>query len=137
MSEQYSVGELAEVAGVARRTVRYYVQEELLLPPVGRGRSAHYTREHLDRLLRVKGMQEQGMSLQQIRRAMDPARPQTAGAIMASLPRVERSLFTRVSLGPGVELQVAAGRRLPSSARLSELVDWCRKHIRSNDESEE
>ena len=137
MSERYSVGELAEVAGVARRTVRYYVQEELLFPPVGRGRSAYYTRDHLDRLLRVKGMQEQGLSLAQIRRALDPSRPRPTGAIMASLPRVERSLFTKVELGPGVELHLAAGRRVPSSARLSELVEWCRRYIQNGGESEE
>jgi len=36
--ERYSVGELADLGGVSRRTVRYYVQEGLLPTPLGVGR---------------------------------------------------------------------------------------------------
>lgn len=63
----YSIGGLADAAGVSRRTVRFYVQRDLLPPPEGLGRGAHYTDEHLARLLQVKAWQEEGVALDDIR----------------------------------------------------------------------
>ena len=64
------VAELADLGGVSRRTVRFYVQEGLLQPPLGVGRGRHYGPEHLKRLLEVKALQEQGRSLSEIREAI-------------------------------------------------------------------
>src|SRR5215471_3457223 len=64
---RYGIAELAELGGVTRRTVRYYSQENLLPAPLGVGRGKHYGREHLDRLLQVKALQERGQSLDEIR----------------------------------------------------------------------
>src|SRR4029450_12323962 len=47
----YAIGELADLGGISRRTIRYYVQEGLLPPPLGLGRGNHYGREQLDRPL--------------------------------------------------------------------------------------
>ena len=78
---RYSIGELAEKAGITRRTVRFYVQRGLIPQPLGRGRGEHYTDKHLTAVLRVKSLQEQGASLNDIRRYLDgdlevpPAKP--------------------------------------------------------------
>ena len=72
--ERYSVGELADLGGVSRRTVRYYVQEGLLPAPHGVGRGDHYGREHLERLLQVKALQEAGRTLDEIRQLLAAAR---------------------------------------------------------------
>ena len=73
MSEgpRYAIGDLAELGGVSRRTVRYYVQENLLPAPLGVGRGNHYGPAHLDRLLQVKALQEAGRSLEEIRRTFE------------------------------------------------------------------
>ncbi|MBP1634901.1 MAG: hypothetical protein H6Q10_1475 [Acidobacteria bacterium] len=63
----YSIGDLAAAAGVSRRTLHFYVQRGLLPPPEGRGRGARYTDDHLARLLQIKGWQEQGLPLEEIR----------------------------------------------------------------------
>ena len=55
---RYAIGELATLGGVSRRTVRYYVQEGLISAPLGLGRGNHYTPDHLEQLLRVKGVLE-------------------------------------------------------------------------------
>ena len=65
---RYAIGDLARLAGVSRRTVRYYVQEDLIPPPHGVGRGNHYGPEHLEQILRVKALQESGRTLDEIRR---------------------------------------------------------------------
>jgi DNA-binding transcriptional MerR regulator len=71
---KYSIGELAGLAKVSVRTVRFYVQRQLLPPPLGLGRGQHYTDEHLTRLRQIRELQEQGRSLEAIaRRLQGPA----------------------------------------------------------------
>jgi DNA-binding transcriptional MerR regulator len=62
-----SVGELAERAGVTRRTIRYYVEIGLLQPPTGAGKAAVYGTEHLERLDLIKSLQAYRLSLEEIR----------------------------------------------------------------------
>lgn len=132
---RYSVGELAELGGVSRRTVRYYVQEGLIPTPYGRGRGAHYGPEHLGQLLRVKSMQERGISLDAIRSALAGGDPPDSTAPRA--PRlVPRSHWTRVELMPGVELQLSSGRRVPSHRKLQELIEWCHRSFPHDEEDE-
>ena len=144
---RYAIGDLARLAGVSRRTVRYYVQENLIPAPLGVGRGDHYGPEHLERILRVKAMQEAGKTLDEIRQADAPKsaekrssgsnapRPAARSAWRRSIPdetqpiSPERSIWRRLTLGPGVELQIAGNVRLPSPARLQELAEWCRLHL--------
>src|SRR6185503_1094737 len=70
MGERLGIEDLAELGGVTRRTVRYYVQEGLLPAPLGVGRGRHYGPEHLERLLHVKALQEDGLPLSEIRRRL-------------------------------------------------------------------
>jgi DNA-binding transcriptional MerR regulator len=132
-AKRYSVGELAELGGVSRRTVRYYVQEGLIPTPYGVGRGPHYGPEHLEELLKVKAMQEQGMSLEAIRRRL-------SGDVTTSLPMadvhalVPRSRWTRMELIPGVEIHISSRRRVPPPRELEELADWCRRHFRQDTE---
>lgn len=62
--------ELAARGGVSVDTVRYYQGRGLLPPPARRGRIAHYGREHVDRLERIRGLQAQGLSLAAIGRLL-------------------------------------------------------------------
>jgi hypothetical protein len=41
----------------------------------------------------------------------------------------QRSIWRRLALAPGVELQIAGNVRLPSPGRLQELAEWCRLHL--------
>ena len=130
------MGELADLGGVSRRTVRYYVQERLISPPSGLGRGAKYGREHLDQLVQVKALQERGLSLDEVRLAMRSATPESPLRV-ESLPRaVPRSHWVRVALIPGVELHVESGVKLPSPEKMDELAEWCRTHVRSKREED-
>lgn len=132
-NDRYAVGELADLGGVSRRTVRYYVQEGLIPPPLGVGRGDHYGREHLDRLLQVKALQEAGRTLDEIRQLLDAGAVTTTRAASAVARPLPREVWRRVTVAPGVELHVSDNVRLPSPARLQELADWCRLHLDGRD----
>lgn len=64
---RYTAEQLAALAGVSLRTVRYYVQEELIDRPLARGPGAHFTDLHLRQLKRCKLLQDWGFDLETIR----------------------------------------------------------------------
>jgi DNA-binding transcriptional MerR regulator len=66
-NDAYSIGELARQADVTPRTVRFYVAEGLLPPPVGSGRAATYTAEHVSRLTLIKLLKDEFLPLAEIR----------------------------------------------------------------------
>lgn len=65
--KRYTAEQLAALAGVSLRTVRYYVQEELIDRPLARGPGAHFTDTHLRQLKRCKLLQDWGFDLETIR----------------------------------------------------------------------
>ena len=69
-TREYSIGELAEEAGVSTRTIRYYVSEGLLPPPVGAGPNSRYTDAHLRQLGIIGRLKEQYLPLREIRRRL-------------------------------------------------------------------
>jgi DNA-binding transcriptional MerR regulator len=131
-SEALSIGELADAAGLTRRAIRFYVQQKLLPPPLGRGRGNHYDARHLSRLRRVIALQQAGHSLEAIRQvlARDPddgekpelphgsngSSPRSKGRLTAVV-RDEGELPGEVS-GPPVPVGSATPQAAGLSARL-------------------
>jgi DNA-binding transcriptional MerR regulator len=64
---QYTIGELAELAGVTPRTIRYYTTERLLPRPDMRGQYALYGAEHLARLQLIARLKASFLPLNEIR----------------------------------------------------------------------
>lgn len=123
------IAELAELGGVTRRTVRYYVQEGLLPAPRGVGRGDHYGPEHLERLVRIRSLQEKGRSLDEVRRELGGPAGEAGAAPRVNVTVEEttpREAYVRLTLAPGVELHVASGVRIPPPGRLTELAALCR-----------
>ncbi len=76
MSEsRWRIDELAHKAGLTVDTIRYYAREGLLSAPERAGRHKLYGAEHLDRLARIKELQEQRFSLAAIRALLNVDRP--------------------------------------------------------------
>jgi len=65
-----SISELADAAGVSVRTVRYYITEGLLPPPVTAGAKSYYTEEHRDRLIVIGRLKDAYLPLREIRRQL-------------------------------------------------------------------
>ena len=85
---RYTIDELAALAELPRRTVRYYLQQGLLDRPIGEKRAAYYTPRHLEQLLTIRKWQHAGLSLERIRdilgggdTELPPPRPRGPGTV--------------------------------------------------------
>ena len=86
-TRSYSLDELAALADLSRRTIRYYIQLGLVDRPVGETRAAHYTAKHLEQLLHIRKWTQAGVSLERIRELLSgepppvPARARGPGTV--------------------------------------------------------
>ena len=133
---RFSLDELATLAGVTPRTVRYYISEGLLDRPEGEKRGAHYVERHLEQLLRVRRWSEAGLSLERIRELRQ-------GALEDPPPRTVApgtvEVWSRVTLADGLELQIEPGRAglTPEQVRaLVREVQAAFRRVRGADDGE-
>jgi DNA-binding transcriptional MerR regulator len=66
----YAITDLASLAGVTPRTIRYYVSVGLIPAPEQAGRAARYGEDHLRRVRLIRRLQEQHLPLAEIRRRL-------------------------------------------------------------------
>jgi DNA-binding transcriptional MerR regulator len=111
-NEQLSLQDLSDETGVPGRTIRFYITRGLLPAPLKSGRGAAYGRHHLTLLERIKTLQAEGKTLQEV-----------ALVLGAGQPAAEPALTHRSWL----EYQVADDVfvRLPA-----DLSPWRHRHIR-------
>src|SRR2546423_15717774 len=67
----WRVEELARRADTSVDTIRFYQKRRLLAPPTRQGRIAWYGPAHLERLLRIRELRAQGLTLALIGRMLD------------------------------------------------------------------
>lgn len=96
---RYSLQELTQAAGVSVRTVRYYIAEGLLPPPVAAGARSFYSEAHLNRLRLIGVLKDRYLPLKEIRRQLrdldDDAVRDTLDAFGAESPAVSHVLEER------------------------------------------
>jgi DNA-binding transcriptional MerR regulator len=103
----YSLDELAALACVTRRTVRYYIQLGLVSRPIGETRAAIYTVEHLEQLLTVVKYSNAGLSLDRIAELLrEPQLPPPVAPVRVGTVEVRSHL----TIADGVELVVEPSR---------------------------
>jgi DNA-binding transcriptional MerR regulator len=143
---KYTAETLAFRAGVPLRTVRFYVQEKLIDPPLGRGRGANFTEHHLVQLQQARTLHNAGFALDAIRErrgelslglqvmtSFDTLRRQWHGVRQTSRndedsdDALDAGECIRIPMTDGVELMVSQDRPLPSPRQLVELALHVRK----------
>ena len=68
MTEQVlSIQELSDQTGLPRRTIHFYIQQDIIPAPSGAGLGAFYQKEHLIRLKLIPVLRQQGLRLDDIR----------------------------------------------------------------------
>ncbi|WP_181898458.1 MerR family transcriptional regulator [Alteromonas aestuariivivens] len=98
----YTIEELEELTGIAKRTIRFYIQKGLVEPPLGARRTPQYTDRHLEQLLKVKQFKDAGLNLSKIADIMNSGGEVNASAMTPG----ELSLISRIHIQPGVVLDV-------------------------------
>lgn len=68
MNESFSISELARLANVSVRTIRFYIDEGLLPAPDNLGRNTNYDETYLERLELIRQMKAAFLPLKEIRR---------------------------------------------------------------------
>ena len=114
-----SVDDVASLAGLTVRTVRYYIQQGLVSRPEGSKRGSYYERRHVEQLLMIRRWIDAGLSLDRIRELI-------AGAPADPPPRAARpgsvEVWSRVTLADGLELHLEPGRAGLSPEQVRALV---------------
>ena len=108
-ARRYSIGELAELTGVSRRTVHFYVQRRLIDAPLGRGRGRHYDAGHVRQIREVRALQRLGVPLAAMSEGARPGGPAGAEAPGAARPQgpTPAQAFAAASATPVVRVRVA------------------------------
>lgn len=81
---RWRIDDLAHEAGLTVDTIRFYQREGLLPPATREGRTKVYGLEHLERLERIRELQERRFSLAAIRALLDADRPGMIDGIFGS-----------------------------------------------------
>jgi len=104
----FSLDDIATLAELPRRTVRYYIQSGLIDRPLGVGKGAWYTEHHVGQLLLVRKWQLAGLSLERIGELLKqqgegplPPTPRRAGTV---------EVWSHLVVADGLEVTLEPGR---------------------------
>lgn len=102
MESTFSLEQLSALTDLPLRTIRYYIQLGLVERHEGDRKHARYTQKHIDQVLQVRSLADQGTPLERIKQLIHgistpPPSPKSAGDI---------SVISKVFVAPGVELHL-------------------------------
>jgi DNA-binding transcriptional MerR regulator len=131
----HSVKELETLVGVPARTLRHWIRKRLLPKPLGRGRGARYTEEHLQRACAIRDLRAQRASLKTIHARLSQmsaeqladARPRPSTSLPDSTnepppaPSYPLQTWDVITLIDGLVLLVNSGAR-PVLRRLADEI---------------
>lgn len=104
----FTLEEIAALAELPRRTVRYYIQSGLVDRPQGVGKGAYYTQHHVEQLLLVRKWQLAGLSLERIGEVL---KQQTSGPLPPTPRRAGTvEVWSHLVVADGVEVTLEPGR---------------------------
>jgi DNA-binding transcriptional MerR regulator len=102
MESTFSLEQLSALTDVPLRTIRYYIQLGLVDRHEGDRKHARYLQKHLDQILQVRALADQGVPLERIKQLVHgltppPPPPKSAGDI---------AVISKVFVAAGVELHL-------------------------------
>ena len=107
----YTIGQLAKLAGVTTRTIRYYIAERLLPPPQHGGQAERYDDDHLRRLELIRRLKAEFLPLAEIRSRLGALDPQAIQEL-ADEARLADGMRPVAETRSPAEGQPSAGRPL-------------------------
>jgi DNA-binding transcriptional MerR regulator len=74
--DKIRISELSKRSGFSKRTIRFFIQEQLIRPPSGRGSGSFYDEEHLRDLSEIKMLRDKGLKLSKIKELLKSHKPE-------------------------------------------------------------
>jgi DNA-binding transcriptional MerR regulator len=105
---RFSLRELVDSSGLSERTIRYYIQQGVIDPALGRGRSRYFTTSHLQQVEMVARMRKDRLSIDEIRQRLQA--PHGHSPLSGNADAWER-----ITLHPDLEIHLRASA--PDSVR--------------------
>ena len=116
--KKYTIEEISILTGFSRRTIRYYIQENIIEPPSGRGRGGFYYNSHLSDLLKIRSLQEKGLNLSFIKDILKG----TEQAVKEDSQIYARDLRVRYKIVPGLEINISRSLEEKKSKKILEII---------------
>ena len=118
--KHFTLEELSQLSGTPRRSIRWYIQQQLVDKPEGLNRGAYYLPRHLEQLITIRKWQEAGLSLNRIREIMGGSE----GGILPPHPKRpgEVHVFSHILLARGVTLVIDPQEAKISTKQLQLLI---------------
>jgi DNA-binding transcriptional MerR regulator len=116
--KKYTIEEISSLTGFSRRTIRYYIQENIIEPPSGRGRGGFYYNSHLSDLLKIRSLQEKGLNLNSIKDILKG----TEQLVKEDSEIYTRDLRVRYEIVPGLEINISRSLEEKESKKILEII---------------
>ncbi|MCL5073634.1 MAG: MerR family transcriptional regulator [Actinobacteria bacterium] len=116
--KKYTIKEISNLTGFSRRTIRYYIQKNIIEPPSGRGRGGFYYSSHLSDLSKIRSLQEKGLNLSIIKDIIQG----TVRAVKGDSQIYARDLRVRYKIIPGFEINVSRSLEEKKSKKILEII---------------
>ena len=116
--KKYTIEEISTLTGFSRRTIRYYIHENIIEPPSGRGRGGFYYNSHLSDLLKIRSLQEKGLNLSFIKDILKG----TERAVKEDSQIYVRDLRVRYKIVPGLEINISRSLEEKKSKKILEII---------------
>jgi DNA-binding transcriptional MerR regulator len=126
IEKTFSLDEVSGLVDMPKRTVRYYIQENMVDRPFGAGRSAHYTARHVEQLLSIKRWQQAGLSLERIRGILRG----NAENLPPPAPRAGTvEVWSHLIIADGIELHIEPSQAGLTPSQVSALLSEVKLYI--------
>ncbi len=134
LPKKYTIDDLSELTGFSRRTIRFYIQENIIEAPAGRGRGGFYFDTHLSGLLKIRELQEKGLNLESIRNIINSREDKaervfhdfTLDRVSASSGSadeiISRKAWARYELTDGIELNIRKDIETRDARKIREII---------------
>lgn len=120
-TEKFTLDELCNLVNLPKRTIRFYIQQDLVDRPEGAKRGSYYVRRHLDQLLEIQKWQNAGLSLDRIRELLSGNEGE------GPLPPIKRrksgdiEVWSHIVIRDGVELHIESQQSEMTPAQVRKL----------------
>lgn len=105
------------MSGTPRRTIRYYIQLGLVDRPEGETRSAFYTWQHLNQLVRIRELTEQGVSLDRISQRLKSMESDVEATSANAPGSITIRSHVQIAAGLSLDVDAAAAGLSPQQLR--------------------